>query len=101
MGLRSGLVPVFDKNEIIYRGLASYIFNEGKRRMPYIDQNRAGLVPINPEINEVIYDEPGEKIRGYSAFRHSVMFFECRLPQLSVKIIVSNKAGLTAYRHVF
>lgn len=98
MGLVPAWCPFSDKNEIIYRGLASYIFNEGKRRMPYIDQNRADWVPINPEIMKVIYDELAEKYGVTVLFGTQLCSVEMSSPGNVGEIIVSNKAGLTAYR---
>ena len=97
MGLVPAWCPFSDKEKILYRGLAERIFNEGKRQMPFLDQNALDWVPINPEIMKVIYDDLCAEFGVEVLFGTVLSDAESENGEIGA-ILVTNKAGLTAYR---
>lgn len=56
----TGLVPLWcpfsDREKIIYRGLAEYVFNESKKGTPHVQPGRLDWVPIDAEHLMRVYD---------------------------------------------
>ena len=97
MGLVPAWCPFSDKEKIIYRGLAQRIFEEGKRRMPHVDPDSLDWVPINPEIMKVIYDDLCMEFGVRVLF--GTVLSDAEAENGAVRtLLVTNKAGLSAYR---
>ena len=97
MGMVPAWCPFSDQEKIIYRGLAERIFNEGKRRMPFLDQSQLDWVPVNAEILKVIYDELCEEFGVDVLFGTVLSDVEAANGRVNT-LLVTNKAGLTAFR---
>ncbi|MBR5680784.1 MAG: FAD-dependent oxidoreductase, partial [Clostridia bacterium] len=97
MGLVPAWCPFSDHEKIIYRGLAERIFNEGKRQMPFLDQNALDWVPINPEIMKVIYDDLCAEFGVHVLFGTVLSDVEADGGEVKA-VLVTNKAGLSVYR---
>lgn len=97
----SALVPAWtpfsDKEKIIYRGLAEEIFTTLKAGMPHIDKKSMDWVPIDPEQLKRIYDETVTKA-GATILFHTQLSAVERKGDFIDTLVVTNKAGLTAYR---
>ena len=96
----SGLVPAWcpfsDKEKVIYRGMAQTVFERSKALSPHVAPDDVDWVPIDPEALKRIYDE---LVTEYGV---TVLFstFLCDVDAEDGEvraIIVSNKAGFTAY----
>lgn len=97
IGLIPAWCPFTDKEKIIYKGIAEEIFMESLKGVPHNEEGRYDWVPINPEHLKIVYDE---KVTGAGAdilFNSSVCSLEAENGEVKT-IIVSNKAGLTAYK---
>lgn len=95
-----GMVPTWcpfsDKEKIIYRSIAEEIFTALKKEMPYIDPDKLNWVEIDPEKLKRVYDE---KVTGAGAdvlFNSFIAGAETKDGTVDA-ILVSNKAGLSAY----
>ena len=97
MGLVPAWCPFSDKEKIIYRGLAERIFEEGKRQMPHLDPGALNWVPIDPEIMKVIYDDLCAEFGVEVLFGTVLSDAEASDGQVRT-LLVTNKAGLGAYR---
>jgi hypothetical protein len=97
----SALVPAWtpfsDKEKIIYCGLAEKVFRSCSEGMPHVKKDALDWVPIDPERLKRIYDalvtEAGASIRF-----HTHLSAVERKGDIIDTILVTNKAGLTAYR---
>lgn len=98
----SGLVPTWcpfsDKEKIIYRGIAQRILEACKARSPHIPEGKLDWVEINPEQLKLIYDEMVSEAGVKVLFNTQLCAVENSDESTVSAIIVSNKAGLTAYR---
>lgn len=98
IGLVPAWCPFSDKEKIIYRGLAERIFNRSKEFVPSQSKEALDWVSIDPEGLKQIYDE---LIQEYGV----TVLFNTMLSQVDASedgivnaIILSSKAGLTAYK---
>ncbi|PNT91566.1 FAD-dependent oxidoreductase [Clostridium thermosuccinogenes] len=98
----SGLVPVFcpfsDKEKIIYRGLAEKVLNEMKKGMAHVDDKKLDWVPIDCELLKRIYDDMVVGSGAQVLFNTFLSAVDTDGQGNVTAIIVSNKAGLTAYK---
>ena len=97
-GLLNAWCPFTDGEKIIYKGLAEKILMESKKGTPHVPSNSYDWQPINTEQLKRVYDD---MVLNAGV---SVLFFS-RLSAVEMKddetidaIIVSNKAGLMAYK---
>jgi len=98
----SGLVPAWtpfsDGKNMVYRGIAEKVFNESKKGVPHEPKGKMDWVAINSEWLKLVYDrmvsESGAKVLFFSHLASVEMKNENEIDA----IIISNKAGLTAYR---
>ncbi|WP_293739968.1 FAD-dependent oxidoreductase [uncultured Parabacteroides sp.] len=98
----AGMVPAWcpfsDGEKIIYKGLAEKIFRESKKGVPHEPENKLDWVSINPEYLISIYDrivtESGAKVLFFSRLAAVEMSSDDTIDA----IIVSNKAGLVAFK---
>jgi len=97
----SALVPVWtpfsDKEKIIYRGLAERIFVTLKSGMPHIESNLLDWVPIDPEQLKRVYDSVVTEAGASILFHTHLSAVEVVDGRVDA-VIVTNKAGLSAYR---
>jgi FAD dependent oxidoreductase len=97
----SALVPAWtpfsDKEKIIYRGLAEKVFLACSQGMPHVKKGDLDWVPIDPERLKRVYDtlvtDAGASVRF-----HTHLSAVDRQETKIDTIVVTNKAGLSAYR---
>jgi len=98
----SGLVPAWcpfsDKEKIIYRGLAERVFNSVKSGMQHIKENDLDWVPIDPELLKRVYDDIVSGAGAEVLFNTVLSTVDIGESGKVEAIILSNKAGLAAYR---
>lgn len=98
----SALVPAWcpfsDKEKIIYKGLAEKVFKECSAGIKHVKPTDMDWVPIDPERLKRVYDDlvlsSGAKIL-FNTFMSAV---DTDGKRRVTAVIVSNKAGLTAYK---
>lgn len=96
MGMVPAWCPFSDKEKIIYRGLAQRIFELGKKETPFVDPDMLDWVPIEPESMKRIYDELLAEV-GADVLYGTVLS-DADVSEGKIRaLIVSNKAGLSAY----
>lgn len=97
----NGLVPAWcpfsDKQRILYAGLAEKVFNACKAGMPHVDSKRLDWVAIDPELLKRIYDDLVVDAGVTVLFHTMLAGVQAEKGRVS-EILVTNKAGLTAYR---
>lgn len=97
-GLMNAWCPFTDGEKIIYNGLAEKVMRAAKKGVPHVPENSYNWLPINTEQLKRVYDE---MVLSSGA---SVLLFtllsavEMKNDETIDSIIVSNKAGLTAYK---
>jgi len=97
IGLVPAWCPFTDKEKIIYKGIAEEIFLESLKGVPHNKEGCYDWVPINPEYLKRLYDE---KVIGAGAkvlFNTMISSVDADGENINT-IIVSNKAGLSAYK---
>ena len=97
----NGLVPAWcpftDKQKIIYKGIAEEIFLEAKKGVPHANPNSFDWIAINPEYLKLVYDTKVCEAGATILFNTSLCAVDMNGDEVNA-IIVSNKAGLTAYK---
>ena len=96
MGMVPTWCPFSDREKMVYRGIAEEIFVTLKKAMPYIDQNLMDWVGIDPEKLKRIYDDKVTEAGADVLFNTFISCAESEDGTVNA-IIVSNKAGLSAY----
>lgn len=90
--------PFTDGTKIIYKGLAEKILMESKKGVPHISDSVNDWVPINTEYLKRTYDnfvtQSGANVLLFS----SLAAVEMKNDSTVDRIIISNKAGLNAYK---
>ncbi len=98
----AGLVPAWcpfsDKEKIIYRSIAQEVFEASKAGMPHVAKDRLDWVEINSEQLKLIYDDMVTQAGVKVLFNTVLSSVEVGDQGAVSAIIVSNKAGLAAYR---
>lgn len=98
----AGMVPAWcpfsDGEKIIYRGLAEKIFRESKKAVPHEPEDKLDWVSINPEYLMSVYDNMVTAAGVNVLFFSQVAAVEMDSNDVVDALIVSNKAGLTAYK---
>lgn len=98
----SGLVPAWcpfsDREKIIYKGLAEKVFEEAKKGIAHIRQEDMDWVPIDPERLKRVYDDMVIGSGAHVLFNTVLSCVETDGQGNVEAVIVSNKAGLTAYK---
>ncbi|MGM9653568.1 MAG: FAD-dependent oxidoreductase [Eubacteriales bacterium] len=97
MGLVPAWCPFSDKEKIIYRGLAERILNAGKAQMKFVDPASLNWVPINPEVMKRVYDDLCTEFGVEVLFGTMLSDADAENGHINA-IIVTNKAGLSAYQ---
>ncbi len=97
----SGLVPswcpFWDKEKIIYKGIAEEIFLESRAQLENARDDMFDWVPIDPEGLKHIYDTKVTEAGADVLFNTTLSLVDVENDEVKT-IIVSNKAGLTAYK---
>lgn len=97
----SGLVPswcpFWDKEKIIYKGIAEEIFLESRAQLDNYNENMYDWVPIDPEGLKLIYDSKVTESGADVLFNTCLTYVDQNQGEVQA-IIVSNKAGLAAYK---
>lgn len=97
----SGLVPswcpFWDKEKIIYKGIAEEIFLESRAQLDYATDDMYDWVPIDPEGLKYIYDKKITESGADVLFNTTLSMVDAQNGEVNA-IIVANKAGLTAYK---
>lgn len=96
MGLVPAWCPFSDGEKVVYRGLAERILTAGKACTPFVNPDSLNWVPINPESMKLIYDRLMDEVGVDVLFASAVCSVDSGNMRVST-VIVSNKAGLTAY----
>ena len=98
----SGLVPAWcpfsDKERVIYGGLAQKILEDLKKEMPHVPKDAVDWVPIDPERLKTLYDDLVTGSGAHVLFQTVLSAVEKDENGTVTEIIVSNKAGLSAYK---
>lgn len=96
-GLVPSWSPFWDKEKIIYRGMAEKILNETKKYSSHIMPNDLVWVPIDAEVLKRVYDEFVTKYGVDVLFNTQLSAVNTDSDGIVTSIIVSNKKGLNAY----
>lgn len=96
-----GLVPAWmtfgDREKLVIRGLAEHVLNTCKADMPHFNPEWQGG-PIDAELLKRIYDDMVTSAGATVLFNTSLAAVEMEQPGVVSALILSNKAGMTAYR---
>ena len=97
-GLVNAFTPMSDFIRPIYGGIAQSIVAEMKSHMPHVPEEKWDWVPIDYEWLKLILDRRVIESGAHLLFQTRVIAVEMKDDRNIDVIIVSNKAGLTAYR---
>ncbi|HBT64910.1 MAG TPA: FAD-dependent oxidoreductase [Ruminococcaceae bacterium] len=97
-GLVSSWCPFWDKEKIIYRGLAETVFNTLKDQMPHVPPEKLDWVPIEPEALKRVYDDMVTQYGARVLFNTVLSDVETDGNGYVTHIIVGNKSGMSALR---
>lgn len=97
VGLVPSWSPFTDREKIIYKGMAEYVFTALKSQMPNVDPDATEWVAIDPEKLKRVYDELVTS-NGADVLFHTVLSDAVVESGRVTEIVVSNKKGLIAYR---
>lgn len=98
----SGLVPAWcpftDKQRIIYGGMAERIIKKCIAGMPHVSENQLDWTPIDAEQLKRLYDDLVTEAGATVLFHTTLSAVDTDDNGNVTALILSNKAGLTAYR---
>lgn len=98
----NGLVNMFnnlsDGIRNVYGGLTEKILNRLKAQMPHVKNDEWNVIPVDFEWLKLIYDQEVAASGADVLFQSTVCKVEMKDERNIDTILVSNKAGLTAYR---
>lgn len=97
LGLVPAWCPFSDKEKIIYRGIAEEIFVRAKENVAHIKKSKLDWVEIEPESLKRIYDELVSNAGADVLFGSFISDVDTDESGNIKAIIVSSKAGLSAY----
>ena len=98
LGLVPAWCPFSDKERIIYGGMAEEVFTRTKEGMPHVQNDEMDWVGIDPELLKRIYDDLVTENGADILFNTVFSAVDADQTGTVQTIIVSNKAGLTAYK---
>jgi len=96
MGLVPAWCPFSDKEQIVYRGIAEEIFRASNAGVDHVKEEDVDWVAIEPEHLKLVYDKFVTESGADVLFNTQLSAVEAEDGEVKT-IIVSNKAGLTAY----
>ncbi|MFG0249617.1 MAG: FAD-dependent oxidoreductase [Phycisphaeraceae bacterium JB051] len=98
----SALVPAWcpftDKKQIIYRGLAEKVLKQCIAGEAHVAEDHYNWTPIDAELLKRIYDDLVTEVGASVLFHTSLSAVDTDDAGNVTALILSNKAGLTAYR---
>ena len=97
-GLLNAWCPFTDGEKIIYKGLAEKILMESKKGTPHVAMNSYDWQPINTEQLKRVYDDMVGKAGVTILFFTQLCAVEMNNDETVDAVIVSNKAGLSAFK---
>lgn len=97
VGLVPAWCPFSDKEKIIYKGIAEEIFKASNASVDHVKETDMDWVPIDPEHLKRVYDDKVTGAGAHVLFNTMLSAVEAEDGEVNT-IIVSNKAGLSAYR---
>ena len=98
MGLVPAWCPFSDGEKIIYTGIAQEIFEKSKEGLKHVSKSHLNWVPINPGKLKLVYDELVIQSGAKVLFNTVLSCVEMENENEIAAIIVTNKAGLSAYK---
>lgn len=96
-GLVPSWSPFWDKEKIIYRGLAEKVLNETKKYSDHIMPQDLVWVPIDSEVLKRVYDKLVTENGADILFNTQLCSVLTDENKKVTSVILSNKKGLTAY----
>ncbi|MDD4688555.1 MAG: FAD-dependent oxidoreductase, partial [Eubacteriales bacterium] len=97
MGLVPTWCPFSDKEQVIYKGIAQEIFNASNAGVDHVKPGDVDWVAIEPEHLKLVYDKLVTEAGADILFNTMLSAVEAEDGEVKT-IIVSNKAGLSAYK---
>jgi len=97
-GLLNAWCPFTDGEKIIYKGLAEKILLESKKGTPHVPASSYDWQPINTEQLKRVYDDMVVNAGVTILFFTQLCAVEMKNDETVDAVIVSNKAGLSAYK---
>ncbi|MDR3707545.1 MAG: FAD-dependent oxidoreductase [Capsulimonadaceae bacterium] len=98
----SALVPAWcpfsDKEKVIYKGLAEWVFTQLKAKMPHVPSRQLDWVPIDAEKLKVVYDDLVTQYGAKVLFNTLLASVETDGHGKVETLIVANKSGLRAFK---
>ena len=98
MGYVPAWCPFSDEQEVIYKGMAEKVLEDTKAGMPHIKKDAVDWVPIDPERLKRVYDDLVTENGARVLFNTVLSAVDTDGEGRVTTVIVSNKAGLTAYQ---
>ncbi len=97
-GLLNAWCPFTDGEKIIYKGIAEKILLESKKGTPHVSPHSFDWQPINTEQLKRVYDDIVINAGVTVLFFSQLCAVEMKNDETIDAVIVSNKAGLSAYK---
>jgi hypothetical protein len=97
LGLVPAWTPFSDQEKIIYRGIAEKIFTACTSGIPHVAKGALDWVPIDPERLKRIYDTEVTSAGAHVLFHTQLSHVVAKDGEIQT-VILTNKAGLSAYR---
>ena len=97
-GLVNAWTHFSDGVRVTYGGIAQEVFRRTKERMYHIPKDALNWVSIDSEALKAVYDEMMEEAGVHVLFHSTLTGVELAEAGMVSCVLVSNKAGLTAYR---
>ena len=97
-GLVNAWAPFFDGVRVTYGGIAQEVFRRTKAQMYHIPKDALNWVSIDPEALKSVYDRMAAEAGVHVLFGSSLAGVEPEAQGTAGCLLVSNKAGLTAYK---
>ncbi len=97
-GLVPSWAPFWDKEKVIYGGIAYKVLNECKKGLLHVAKDELHWVPINAEYLKTVFDDMVINAGAKVLFNTVLSCVETDDNGTVTTVIVTNKAGLTAYK---
>lgn len=97
-GLVPSWAPYWDKEKLIYAGIAEEVLNLCKKGLAHVKEDELHWVPIDAEYLKRVYDDLVVKSGAQLLFNTFLSAVETDHRGNVTEVIVSNKKGLTAYK---
>lgn len=97
-GLVNAWAPFSDGVRVTYGGIAQEVFRRTKAQMYHIPKDALNWVSIDPEALKSVYDRMAAEAGVHVLFGSSLAGVEPEAQGTVECLLVSNKAGLTAYK---